>query len=157
MARGIHDKLVRRHPHVFGEVVADDAGTVVRNWDQIKREERHRKAGSGRAGPFDGVPRALPALAYAAKVQRRAPTAALPGSLEAARAEVSRRLAGPVPASGEAMPPPDDLGALLFAVVDLARELGVDAEEALRLQTERFRAAVEDRFAEVADPLGDVR
>ena len=63
---GIHDKLVRRHPHVFGDVDGDDAGTVIANWDEIKREEK------GRTSVFDGVARSLPALAYAQHLARKA-------------------------------------------------------------------------------------
>ena len=63
---GIHDKLVRRHPHVFGDVAADDAGTVLANWEQIKRDEK------GRTSVFDGVARSLPALAYTQHLARKA-------------------------------------------------------------------------------------
>ena len=63
---GIHDKLVRRHPHVFGDVAASDAGTVVANWEEIKREEK------GRTSVFDGVARSLPALAYTQHLARKA-------------------------------------------------------------------------------------
>ena len=63
---GIHDKLVRRHPHVFGDVEAHDAGTVVANWEDIKRDEK------GRTSVFDGVARSLPALAYAQQLMRKA-------------------------------------------------------------------------------------
>ena len=72
VARGVHDKLVARHPHVFGDVVADDAGTVVGNWEQIKKAEK------GRESVTDGIPAALPALALAAKLARKA--AAVPGA-----------------------------------------------------------------------------
>ena len=63
---GIHDKLVRRHPHVFGDVEAHDAGTVVANWEDIKRDEK------GRTSVFDGVARSLPALAYAQQLMGKA-------------------------------------------------------------------------------------
>src|SRR5216683_7496094 len=66
VARNVHDKLVRRHPHVFGEVVADTAGRVKENWERIKREQE------GREGVFHHVPEALPALLFARKVQQRA-------------------------------------------------------------------------------------
>ena len=66
VARAVHEKLVRRHPHVFGEVEATTAGRVRENWERIKREQE------GREGVFHDVPEALPALLYARKVQRRA-------------------------------------------------------------------------------------
>ena len=68
VARGIHDKLVTRHPHVFADVQADDAGAVMRNWEQIKKEEK------GRESIFDGIPASLPSLLYAHKVVRKART-----------------------------------------------------------------------------------
>ncbi len=71
VARVVHDKLVRRHPHVFGGIVADSADEVVRNWDQIKAQEK------GRSGPFDGIPAAFPARLYAEKVLSRAVKAGL--------------------------------------------------------------------------------
>jgi len=70
VTQGIHDKLVRRHPHVFGDVAAADAGTVVANWDELKRAEK------GRTSVFDGVARSLPALAYASTWRARRPRSA---------------------------------------------------------------------------------
>jgi tetrapyrrole methylase family protein/MazG family protein len=120
VARGIHDKLVHRHPHVFGAVQADTAGDVMRNWEQIKQAEK------GRASIMDGIPRDLPSLLYAHKVQRKAASAGV---------EVD-----PI---GDAVTD-EDVGRLLFGVVARARHLGVDPEAALRGATARFR----DEFVE---------
>jgi tetrapyrrole methylase family protein / MazG family protein len=84
VARVVHDKLVRRHPHVFGDVTVDGADDVVRNWDEIKAAEK------GRTGPFDGIPAAFPARLYAEKVQRRAAKAGLPADLAAELAALER-------------------------------------------------------------------
>ncbi len=140
VARGVHDKLVRRHPHVFGDVVADDAHTVIANWDAIKREEK------GRTSAFDGVPSAQPSLSYAYAVQRRAAKVgfdwpdvdgALPKIAEEA-AEV--RLAAD---GGDPRQVHDEVGDLLFAVVNVARHLGVEPEPALRAATQKFRGRFE--------------
>ena len=120
VARGIHDKLVHRHPHVFGTVEAETAGQVMRNWEQIKREEK------GRASIMDGIPGDLPSLLYAHKVQRKAASVG---------AEVE-----PI---GDAATD-EEVGVLLFGAVALARRLGVDPEAALRATTARFR----DEFIE---------
>ena len=136
VARDINDKLVRRHPHVFGDVMADDADTVRANWDDIKRAEK------GRTSVFDGVAAAQPALAYADAVQRKAAKAgfdwpdvhgALPKIAEEA-AEVVEALDGDDPdhLAGE-------VGDLLFAVVNVARHLGVEPETALRGAAQKFR------------------
>jgi len=123
VAGGIHDKLVRRHPHVFGSVEAETAGQVMRNWEQIKREEK------GRASIMDGIPGDLPSLLYAHKVQRKAASAGV--DIE------------PVDGVSEAATD-EEVGALLFGVVALARRAGVDPEAALRATTARFR----DEFME---------
>jgi tetrapyrrole methylase family protein/MazG family protein len=115
VARGIHDKLVRRHPHVFGNVEAETAGQVMRNWEQIKRDEK------GRASIMDGIPGDLPSLLYAHKVQRKA-------------ASVGTEVEPVGDAATDA-----EVGALLFGVVALARRLGVDPEAALRAATAHFR------------------
>ena len=95
VARGVHDKLVARHPHVFADVVADDPATVVANWEEIKKAEK------GRQSVTDGIPAALPALALAAKLARKAgsvPGMALPG-FEEERAQAMAEL-GRLPAAG---------------------------------------------------------
>ena len=115
VARGIHDKLVVRHPHVFADVQADDATAVMRNWEQIKKEEK------GRASIFDGIPSSLPSLLYAHKVVRKART-------QGVEADV------PSP-----MPAADEIGAALLAVVAAARALDVDPEAALRAAAAELR------------------
>jgi len=157
VARGIHDKLVRRHPHVFADVEASTPGAVVRNWDAIKRQEQADRAGrerSGeRAGALDGVPAVLPALQFAEKLQRRAAgvgfdwpdvEGAWPKIAEEA-AELREARAAGDPGRIEA-----ELGDLLFACVNVARHLGVDAEGALRQAAGRFRTRFEvvERLAE---------
>jgi uncharacterized protein YabN with tetrapyrrole methylase and pyrophosphatase domain len=114
-------KLIRRHPHVFGDVEADSAATVLRNWDAIKSGEAGREPGI-----FGEVPENLPALLYARKLQRRAATA---GRLE--------RAPDPDPARRDA--DFDAIGDRLFALVDEARRLRVDPELALRAAAQRFR------------------
>ncbi|MGH9165649.1 MAG: MazG family protein [Acidimicrobiales bacterium] len=117
VARGVHDKLVRRHPHVFASVSADTAGQIMANWEQIKRHEK------GRESVLDGIPAALPSLLHALKVQRRAAGAGFPD----AGADLSDAGA-------------DDLGARLFALVDAARLDDADPESALRITTTAFAA-----------------
>jgi len=137
---GIHDKLVRRHPHVFGAVTADDADTVVANWDAIKHAEK------GRTSVFDGVALSQPSLSYAYHVQRKAAKVgfdwpdvdgALPKIAEEA-AELNEAIA-----SGEQTHIDDELGDLLFAVVNVARHLDIEPEAALRVATQKFRRRFE--------------
>ncbi len=140
----VHDKLVARHPHVFGDVDATDADQVVANWETIKRAEKNRSS------VFDGVPPALPALSFADKVQRRAATVGfdwpdIEGALPKI-AEESAELADAA-ASGDERRIEDELGDLLFAVVNVARHLGVDSEIALRKAAKKFQ----DRFAKVEE------
>jgi XTP/dITP diphosphohydrolase/tetrapyrrole methylase family protein/MazG family protein/ATP diphosphatase len=123
-------KLIRRHPHVFGDAEAESAGEVLRNWDRIKVEEEGRGAGE----PFADLPENLPALLYARKVQRRAASAGLGGA----------------PAA-EDMPDPElrdaeerRIGEALFELVDEARRLRVDPELAVRQAAQRFRAERSD-------------
>jgi nucleoside triphosphate diphosphatase len=126
VAEAMSAKLVRRHPHVFGETQAESAGEVLRNWDRIKREVEGR--GSD-AEPFADVPENLPALLYARKVQRRAASAGV-GGVEPAEGVDD-------PAAREAAEL--WLGEALFALVDVARRLRVDPELALRAAARRFR------------------
>jgi len=127
------DKLIRRHPHVFGTVAVEGAEEVRRNWDEIKRTSE----GRGAAGLFADVPENLPALSLAARVQRRAGEEPGAGMLGDA-ASLLERVAG---AGEDREARFDAIGELLFAVVRCARTLGVDAELALRRATSRYREA----------------
>jgi tetrapyrrole methylase family protein/MazG family protein len=140
VARGIHDKLVRRHPHVFGDVDVDGTGQVLANWDAIKRAEK------GRSSVFDGIPSALPALAYAAKVQKKAAAVGFDWpDVDGALPKIAEEAAEVVAAvgSGEAAAVADEVGDLLFAVVNVARHLHVDPEAALRAAVTKFRRRFE--------------
>lgn len=119
VARGIHDKLVARHPHVFSDVEVADADAVVTNWEAIKKAEK------GRQSVFDGIPAGLPALLYALKVQRKAEATGL-----------IERVPPPEPVDD------DDVGATLLALVGRARAAGVDPEDALRRTAAAWRAAL---------------
>jgi MazG family protein len=141
VARHVHVKLVRRHPHVFGEKHLSTAGAVRRQWDQIKREQE------GREGVFHDVPDALPALLHARKVQRRAAAVGfeypdLDGALadlEDELVELKAELGGGSPERRAA-----ELGDLLFACVNVARRLDADPELELRQASRRFVARVEE-------------
>jgi MazG family protein len=152
-ARLIHEKLVRRHPHVFGDTEARTAGRVRENWERIKSEQE------GREGIFHDVPENLPALLYARKLQRRATSvgfeypdlAGAVADLEDELRELRDELPDDEPAA-EREPPPRaaaELGDVLFALVNVARRLNVDPELELRAASKRFRARVEhaDRLA----------
>ena len=155
----MHAKLVRRHPHVFGEAEAKTAGRVRSRWEEIKSEQE------GREGIFHDVPASLPALLQARKLQRRAVAAGfdwpdLHGPLAKIREELGE-LEAEVARAGEPSPEtePDaavahEVGDLLFTVVNLARRLNVDPELALRATNTRFVARVE-RAEELADAQGE--
>ena len=146
VARAVHEKLVRRHPHVFGEAEARTPGRVRENWERIKREQEERE------GVFHDVPDALPALLQARKVQRRARAVGFEyPNLEAAMADLDDELRElkaelreePAP---ETEPDPRvfaELGDVLFAAVNVARRLNVDPELALRAASGRFVSRVE--------------
>jgi MazG family protein len=146
VARGVHEKLVRRHPHVFGEVDARTAGRVRENWERIKREEEERE------GVFHDVPEALPSLLHARKVQRRARAVGFEyPDLEGALADLDDELRELKAELGEEPAPEteadprvfSELGDVLFAAVNVARRLNVDPELALRAASDRFVSRVE--------------
>ncbi len=137
VAEHVTEKLIRRHPHIFGETEVENAQEVLRNWDAIKRTEAGREPGI-----FGEVPENLPSLLHARKLQRRVASSGfdfpgLEGPLQSVRDELAEL---------EATRTPDEryheLGDLLFAVVNVARKLKVDPELALRSASERFRSRV---------------
>jgi nucleoside triphosphate diphosphatase len=139
VARAIADKLVRRHPHVFGDVQVRDAQEVVRNWGRIKAEERRAKGTDGDL--FAGVPPALPALVRAHQLGEKAAHVGLDwrdaaGVLAKIREEQTELEAAI--ASGERAAVEHEIGDLLLAVTSLARHLDVSAEMALRAANDRF-------------------
>ena len=128
---GVVTKLIRRHPHVFGDVAVDGVERVLANWDAIKAQEKAAKGVT--AGPLDGVPAALPALEKARELQAKAAKAGLLD--RAAAAHTNPALAA---ALGDA-PGAEAFGAALWQLVALAKEQGVDAEDALREYAVQFR------------------
>jgi MazG family protein len=148
VARGVTAKLVRRHPHVFGDAEAQTAGRVRERWDEIKRTQEERE------GIFHHVPESLPALLYARKVQRRAAavgfeypdTAGALADLDDEVRELKEALAEVGEPSPETEPHPhvfEEMGDVFFAAVNVARRLNVDPELALRTMTRRFVERVE--------------
>jgi tetrapyrrole methylase family protein/MazG family protein len=146
VARGIVEKLIRRHPHVFGDVEVSGADEVLVNWERIKQEEK------GPKGVDEDIPPTLPSLARAAKVLRRAAGwgfawRSLDGALDALKEEIDELEHHTSPRNAE-----EEIGDVLFATVAVARTLGVDAESALRRtirgfadRYERFTALVAAR------------
>lgn len=140
IAGGTVEKLVRRHPHVFGDVEVASAGEVLVNWERIKEGEK------GPRGVEEDIPATLPALARASKVQRRAAGWGFEwrtkeAAIDKLREEVEE-LAAASPDEAE-----DELGDVLFAAAAVARRLGVDPEGALRRTTNRFALRYESMLA----------
>jgi len=136
--RRINAKLYRRHPHVFGDVRVRDADEVLDNWEHIKRSEGEHQ---DRTSILDGVPKALPALSRAEEVQRRAARVGFEWpDVTGAREKVSEELQelDEARARGCADEVANEVGDLLFAIVNVARFLGVDPEDALRRTIRRF-------------------
>jgi MazG family protein len=138
VARGIVAKLVRRHPHVFGDVVAKDAGAVLANWAKLKAVE---KAEKGKHGALDGIPRSAPALLRATRAGEKAGAVGFDWpDADGPRAKIDEELGELDEArrAGDRAHMQRELGDTLFALVNLARKLGLDAEQALREATDRF-------------------
>jgi MazG family protein len=138
VARGIVAKLVRRHPHVFGDVVAKDSGDVLANWAKLKAVE---KAEKGKHGALDGIPQSAPALLRATRAGEKAGAVGFDWTdAEGPRAKIDEELRELDEArrGGDRAAMQRELGDLLFSTVNLARRLGLDAEQALRDATDRF-------------------
>src|SRR5690606_37119340 len=151
---GINAKLIRRHPHVFGERTANDAGEALANWDQIKAEEKKAKGiDTARRSLLDGIPPALPGTMKAAELQKRAAKVGFDWErIEDVYAKVEEELEELRETSklGEgAARVQEELGDLLFAVVNVARMLRVDPEEALAAVNRKFY----ERFAYIERQL----
>jgi tetrapyrrole methylase family protein/MazG family protein len=154
--RGIHTKIVYRHPHVFGEAQADSVGKVLENWEKLKAKERQAK-GKAEAGLLDSVPAAMPALIQAEEYQKRAARVGfdwpdVQGVLDKVCEEVDEVRA----AQGSQRMA--EIGDLLFAVVNLARWCDADAESVLREANLRFKGrfffiekAARERGVKVSD------
>ena len=142
VARSIHDKLVRRHPHVFGDVVANSANDVVQTWDEVKRAEK-KSADGAASSTFTGVAKSGPSLQYATKIQKRAADVGFdwPNSDGAFEKiiEESAEIRQAVALNSDPETVRMELGDLLFSVVNLSRHLGHDAEQALRGASDKFR------------------
>lgn len=146
VARDINDKLIRRHPHVFGERSATSADEVLAIWDSVKLAEKGAKdadaaeAGERPEGLLEGVPRSLPALMEAQKVSRKAASAGFEWETVAdvwdKVAEERAEFEAEAPGTAEREL---EFGDLLFALVNVARKEGIDAESALRASTAKFR------------------
>lgn len=141
VARGQADKLISRHPHVYGDQAAADAGAVVDIWEQRKRAERPDE------GIFHELPPGLPALAYAAKAQKRAAGVGFRfADVQSALAKLDEEVAEVHDDPGQ-----HEVGDVIFAAVAVARAAGVDPEIAVRAAAARFRERVEGAAAMAAD------
>jgi nucleoside triphosphate diphosphatase len=170
VVQAINEKLIRRHPHVFGDKGAMSTGEVNVQWDQIKAQENEAKKAAraragkgpalvdsrtGRAGALSGVSPGLPALARALKLQQKASKVGFDWNSAQAVIDKIREETGEIEAellNGDSEKLKGEVGDLLFVVVNLARHLDVDPEAALRtcnLKVERRFAAIEDGLAKV--------
>jgi len=159
----ITEKLIRRHPHVFGEEAARNAGGAKAKWDEVKADERAKKAERKQVASsiLDDVPHALPALARAEKLSRRAASVQFDWpdwrqTLAKVREELDEVAAAAE--AGNTAEIQEELGDLLFAAANLARKLGVEGESALRdanVKFDRRFRYVEGRAAEDAVPLAE--
>ena len=153
--RSLNDKLIRRHPHVFGEVVANDAEQVLKNWEQIKLTE------SDRTSVLDGVPRTMAALARAYRVQEKASRVGFDwGDIKDVWPKVYEELKELEEAlqKKDLKKTEEELGDVLFSIVNISRFLDVNPEDALRGTVEKFIRRfryVEQKFAESSRNMKD--
>ncbi len=141
VAEGIADKLIRRHPHVFGDVEVSSVDQVLNNWEHYKSEERI-------GGPLDGVSRSLPALAQSAELQDRAGRVGFDWDQQQDKIEGEFSwLTG----KGEQQLRPEQLGDMLFAIVNYARQMRIDAEAELQQANQKFRAQFSNLLEAVSE------
>lgn len=138
VARDVSDKMIRRHPHVFGDGEAKTVDDVWKNWDAIKKQEKQNQ------GPFESIPKQLPALLQAYKLQKKAarlgfdfPTEE--GALEKVQEETQELLYELRENPADLAKCEAEFGDLLFSLINIARKLGLNPEEALRHTNEKFR------------------
>lgn len=154
----ISDKLVRRHPHVFGDVTVSGSGEVLTNWDAIKRAEKAGKKqaeSAGSASILDDVPVNLPSLSLAMKVSKKAAKAGfewpdMPAVMEKLHEEVAELEAALVAPQQDVQHIADEIGDLLFTVVNVARWQKIDPELTLRDMVHRFTARFRDMESRAA-------
>lgn len=143
VAANLSAKLIRRHPHIFGEVEAADSATVLKNWEEIKREEKRSSGVSQESSLLGEIPRSMPALIEAGKLGSRAAKVGFDWpdaeGLFAKLDEEIAELQVEIEDGGDAAAIEDELGDLLFTTVNLARHLKVDPEFALRRASAKFR------------------
>ena len=150
VAEAISDKLVSRHPHVFGDAQVRDSGEVLQQWAALKREEKRRRGG-GRSA-LEGVPREMPALARADRLTEKASRVGFDWpDVAGARAKVAEELAelDEAIAAGDRTAMEHELGDVLFSLANVGRKLGIPPEEALRSAIGRFIA----RFVHIEEAL----
>jgi MazG family protein len=148
--RAINEKLIRRHPHIFGDVVAETADAVLTNWDAIKKQEKAGKGGAPQ-GLLDGIPKALPAMLEAKEISRRAAKAGFDWENAGQVVEKLHEELDELERAGSEEEIEGEIGDLFFVLVNLARFYKVDPEQALRRTNAKFKkrfAHVEARLAE---------
>ncbi len=159
VAAALTEKLIRRHPHVFGDTTADSSRTVLRNWEAIKSRERVGKPGKS---ALDGIPAALPALLKAQRTQEKASRVGFDWEdASGATAKLAEELdeVREAAAAGDAQRVGEEVGDLLFSTVNYCRFLGVDAESALEAANKKFARrfrAVEARAAQLGKRLTEM-
>jgi XTP/dITP diphosphohydrolase/ATP diphosphatase len=156
VASNLNAKLIRRHPHIFGDVAAPSSTDVLRNWEQIEQSEK-KDAASSQSSMLDDIPRTMPALMEAGKLGSRAAKVGFDwpdtdGLFTKLHEEIGELKAELTPASGtQSLPAIEaEVGDLLFTAVNLARHLKVDPESALRATNAKFRR----RFAAMESAVG---
>lgn len=152
VSRGIVDKMIRRHPHVFGDAVVKTAEDVIAQWEEIKLQEK----GASRQSLMDGMPSHLPALLWAERVQKRASEVGFDWkSHEGALAKVQEE-ARELAEATDQQAMLDEYGDLLFSVVALGRHLGLSAEDALRAGVRRFVERFKHMESHTSQPLSSL-